>query len=309
MPEFDDVVQAATTAAREIKGHMAIQSGVDTITDNLQPGGRASGVVHGGMKIAKGALILSGAGTAASAAMEVADLGMQAYRDAHDMTSQQIDQTLQTHNLAFTANQRNTTSEARRLFRFAKAANPTHLNVNPNVSDDAMRGGHVVVEDAGALDTRFRVREQAGQFGGDRAGPNKPLYNLPSSHYPNPGPGPAAVQSEHQLPSNNQMNFGTALHGTTPGGASWFQMEAHSGVWSSNGGAGRAYKDYALHATDFGRHKATGRQVGPLGTSPIMEANPLTVTANDIGRSRIATAAANAGRARLGLVQNLTPLG
>lgn len=294
------------TIANRVMAAKTIADGVGMVNANAQANGDNLGILHGGMKIAKGTIAMSGVGIGASVAMEAADLGMQAFRDAHDMTSDQVGQALQTHQGDFTPNQMQTVSEARRLFRFAKAANPGHAAVNPNVSDDAMRGGHVVVEDGGAMDARLRLREGNGQFGGDRGGANKPLYNLPSSHYPGHG----AVQSEHQLPSTDRMNFGTALHGTTPGpgGHSWFQMEAHSGVWSSDGGMGRAYKDYSLHSTDFARHKLTDQQVGPLGTSPVMENNPLTVTQQQIARSRLATAAANAGRARQNLAANLTPL-
>jgi hypothetical protein len=178
------------------------------------------------------------------------------------------------------------------MFKFAKATNPGHASVNPDVSDDAMRGGHVVIEDAGAAHNLMTQSDRSGQYGGARGGPAKPIYNLPSSHYG------GAAQSELQMPSGSQMNFGTALHGLTPGGHTWAQMEAHSGVWSDTGGLGRMYKDYALHGTDYARHKASGRQVGPLGTSPVMEANPLRVTRENLDRMQMSQAAAAAARAR-----------
>jgi hypothetical protein len=304
---MSNILNATSKALTNYSGASSITEGLRTVHDNAGPTGSTSGVVHGAMKVAQGAATLSGVGTLTAASMMVADLGMQAYRDAHDLSSPEITHVLNQRQGVFTADQWSTVQEARRLFTFAKATNHVHPSINPNVSDDAMRGGHVVVEDGGALDARFRLREQNGTYGGDRSGPNKPRYNLPSSHYPGMG----TVQSEHQMPSDRVMNFGTALHGTTqvgPGADSWFQMEAHSGVWSSSGGIGRAYTDYALHATDFVRHKATTQQVGPLGTSPVMENNPLRVSSNDIMRSRIATAAANHVRAQNGQAL-LTPLG
>lgn len=295
---------SAPLSVTQQAGVLVGKRGAEMVHANLQPGGTTSGVIHGVGRLAGGAALLSGAGALPAIGMGVADLGMQAFRDMHNMTSPEVDTAMTARQNSFTNDQWNSAQDIRRKFTFAKAANPAHPSVNPNVSDDAMRGGHLVVEDAGHMDALLRVRENNGQLGGDRRGPNKPSYNLPSSHYP----GSAAQQSELQMPSTDQMNFGTALHGTTPAGNSWVQMEAHSGVWSSSGGVSRMGPDYALHATDFARHKATGKQVGPLGTSPVMENNPLTVTRQDITRSRIATAAANVVRARTGL-NALTPLG
>lgn len=266
-------------------------SGARMIYDNAGAGGTNLGMLHGALKMAKGAAYASGVGTVAGAGMELADLGMQAYRDAHDMSSEEIDTELNDRRAAFTQDQWDRMQHVRRMFKFAKAANPGHPSVNPDVSDDAMRGGHLVIEDAGAADNLMTQAEAHGQYGGARGGPSKPMYNLPSSHYH------GAAQSELQMPSDNQMNFGTGLHGRT-GGHTWVQMEAHSGVWSDTGGLARMYKDYALHGTDYARHKATGRQVGPLGTSRVMEANPLRVTAQNLRTMETSAAAAAAARAR-----------
>ena len=272
---------------------------------NTHSDGDKLGIAHGAMRAAKGAVSVSGVGTPLSLAMEMTDMGIQALRDAHQMNSEQVNETLHSHQRDFTPEQMQTVSEARRLFRFAKAATPNHPSIHPNRSEDAMAGGHVIVEDGGAMNHRLKAREKNGQYGGDRAGEHKPSYNLSSSQYQ----GLNKTQSEHQLPSTYKMNFGTALHGTTAKGDSWLQMQAHSGVWSQNGGLGRVYKDYPLQATDTVRQKISKQQVGPLGSSSVSEKQPLKVTREDMIRSRMASAAANASLVRIGLEPKQSALG
>ena len=300
MEALQTVKRAAVGAwnlSTPVFGVQQAYEGARTLAANVGAGGTYTGMAHGALKMGLGiAKVTPGLSTVQSAAAHVVDVGMHAYRDALDMSSPQITQTLNDRRADFTPAQWGAASNARRLYTFAKAA----ANLNPNVSEDVFRGGHLIVEDAGNFDQALRGAEMGGQYGGTRRGPAKPFYNLPSSHYP----GHAAVQSELQMPSTREINFGTMLHGTTPGGHSWLQMEGHSGVWTGSGGVGRFALDAELHATDFLRHKATGRQIGPLGTSAVTEHAPLRVTAQHLATMDLGQAAAAAGRnraARLGL--------
>jgi hypothetical protein len=135
----------------------------------------------------------------------------------------------------------------------------------------AFHGGHVIVQDGGAL---YATWQQEYQQLTVPAGQRSSGWNLPSSHYP----GNASPQYELRLPLTPQQNWGTVLFGTNNGN-SWFQLEAHSGtVGDGVLGAARYVSDTLMHAFDFLSHKATSQQVGPCGYSPHMEtANPVVV--------------------------------
>lgn len=221
-------------------------------------------------------------------------LRARAARDAHDMNRSQVDTAIANNAGAFNNNQMTAMQTVRRLYTLAKVTQ----GVNANVSDDAMRGGHLVIEDDGHTNNYLTPKSNGTMDGGNRR--PRGWFNLPSSHYP----GNNATQHEVQLPSDNNMNFGTILHGSKNSAVagvtseSWVQMEAHSGVWSTNGGWGRYQDDVALHSADYQRHRTTGQNVGPLGTSPMTEAAPLRLRAAHFKNAKHGTLAAMAARQR-----------
>ena len=112
------------------------------------------------------------------------------------------------------------------------------------VSDsDLFRASHVVVNDGGQLYDRWR------ELG---ATPRS------SSHYPDVH----EQQYEFEFPGIGPMLFGLDARGNT-----WFQFEAHSGAGVNPD-----------HLWDYFKYRLSGLQVGPAGTSPHTDSNPLNVS-------------------------------
>lgn len=190
-------------------------------------------------------------------------------------TPREITQSLNAHQNDFSQVQWNSLQQVRSLFAFGsrRHSNPMMRN------EDVLHGGHMVVQDNGALNHSLQQAEANSGWTGSRR--PRDWTSLPSSHYPNHN----AAQTELQMPFNNQ-NFGTILHGTTPQGHSWVQMEAHSGVTSVNGGRLRALTDYALHGSDYQQYRQHNQNIGPMGMSRFTEARPLTITAGQLDMRR-----------------------
>lgn len=131
-------------------------------------------------------------------------------------------------------------------------------------------GGHVILSDTGVI---YLAWEQMHLQGLVPSGQRAVGWNLPSSHYP----GVAGAQYELRLPYTPNQNWGNLLFGLTPGGDTWFQIEAHSGTQGAGLSGGlRFVSDVLMHAVDFASYKASGYQVGSCGYSPHSETqNPV----------------------------------
>lgn len=111
------------------------------------------------------------------------------------------------------------------------------------VSDsDLFRASHVVVNDGGRLYEQWR---------------NLDVTPRSSSHYGNVD----AQQYEFDFPGVGPMLFGVDARGNT-----WFQFEAHSGAGVN-----------PAHVLDYLKYQVSGLQVGPAGTSPHTDSNPIRV--------------------------------
>lgn len=181
-------------------------------------------------------------------------------------TSSEIHQRLIYDQAYFSALQQDLVNQLRYLYELGT----TQAN-NVEGGTLVFHGGHVVVQDGGAL---YQTWQQEYAQLTVPAGQRGVGGNLPSSHYPGNG----TPQYELRLPLTPQQNWGTVLFGTN-GGNSWFQVESHSGTMGGGIlGAARYASDTLMHAVDFLSHKATQQQVGPCGYSPHMEtANPVVV--------------------------------
>lgn len=146
------------------------------------------------------------------------------------------------------------------VFTHTPAGSGTQLGVHES-GTNVFCGGHVVMLDGGAQYAQWVADITAGNL----AGATRTGALSGSSHYV----GLSQPQYEVHLPGLGCVLFGTT--GAASGDNTWFQNES----WEANRGGNLNpagwVRTFAHGILGFGYHRATGRQVGAIGTSNYSE--------------------------------------